>query len=175
MRTRWIVGLIGIAWPLVTLGQADAVPSCEKSPQPLAFWLGHWDVLVDGKLGGRNYVERALDGCAVIEHWDDVSGSKGLSLFYFEPRTAQWKQVWVTDHALAPGGLKEKAMIFAAPDRVRFQGTIWVKPDRIVLDRTTLRKLNEDEVSQIIEHSVDGGSSWTTSFDAIYRRAKNPH
>jgi hypothetical protein len=149
--------------------------TCATSPQPLSFWLGHWKVFVDGKLDGRNFVERVLDGCAVIEHWDDSSGMKGLSLFYFEPHAAQWKQIWVTDEALQPGGQKEKTMIFAATGLVRFQGVVWATPNRTVLDRTTLRKISDSEVSQLIEHSSDGGSTWTKSYDAIYRRETDAH
>lgn len=156
--------------PATTSVSAAAEPVCADS-QPLAFWIGHWDVFADGKLDGHNYIERALDGCAIIEHWDDASKMQGMSLFYFEPHAGLWKQVWVTDHAIAPGGLKEKTMIFAEPGQVRFQGTIWVKPDKMVLDRTTLRKLEGDQVSQIIEYSTDGGTTWKKSYDAIYRRA----
>lgn len=137
---------------------------------PFAFWLGRWDVYAGDTLGGHSFIENVLDGCAVIEHWDDTSGFKGMSLFYLEPHAGQWKQVWVTDHARRPGGTKEKFLIHASADSVRFQGTIWVAPDRMVLDRTTLHKLDGDRVSQIIEYSKDGGSTWIKTFDAIYRR-----
>ncbi|HSE11556.1 MAG TPA: hypothetical protein VLB69_02880 [Rudaea sp.] len=138
--------------------------------QPLAFWFGHWDVFADGKLDGHNFVESALDGCAVLEHWDDASGFKGMSLFYFEPHTRQWKQVWVTDHALAPGGLKEKTLIFSGAGITRFQGTVWATPERMILDRTTLRRLDDGSVNQLIEYSKDGGTTWTKAYDALYRR-----
>ena len=153
------------------LSSSAAASSCNDASRPLDFWVGHWDVFVDGKLDGRNYIERTLDGCALLEHWDDASGMKGMSLFYLEPHTQQWKQVWVTDHARDPGGLKEKTLIFAAPGQARFQGIVWPKPDRMVIDRTTLRKLGDDEVSQLIEFSSDGGTSWTKAYDAVYRRA----
>ena len=114
----------GLSCGLLTLmllfQPAFASTGCNDSPHPLAFWLGHWDVYAEGKLDGHSYIESALDGCAVIEHWDDVSKMHGMSLFYFEPHTAQWKQVWVTDHATVPGGLKEKTMIFAESGQVRF-------------------------------------------------------
>jgi len=151
---------------------AGACPA--PANQPLAFWFGHWDVYAQEKLDGRDFIERALGGCAVIEHWGDASGFQGLSLFYFEAHARLWKQVWVTDHALAAGGLKEKTMIFSSADTVRFQGTVWLAPDRPVLDRTTLRKLDAGRVAQTIEYSKDGGSTWTTSYAAIYRPATAP-
>jgi hypothetical protein len=151
--------------------------ACAADAQPLAFWFGHWDVFSDGRLDGHNFVESTLDGCAVLEHWDDVSGSRGMSLFYFEPHARQWKQVWVTDHALAPGGLKEKTLIFSSDGLTRFQGTVWATPERFVLDRTTLRRLDDGSVNQLIEYSRDGGTTWTKAYDAVYRRATQgtPH
>ena len=93
----------GGASPNATSGACPA-----PSSQPLAFWFGHWDVYADEKLDGRNVVESVFGGCGVIEHWDDASGFKGMSVFYFEPHVRQWKQVWITDHAYAPGGLKAR-------------------------------------------------------------------
>ena len=73
----------------------------------LDFWLGQWDVSQDGQLVGTTTIETTLDGCAIFEHWRDAAGGKGTSLFYYDRGTARWKQVWVTEHALAVGGAKE--------------------------------------------------------------------
>jgi hypothetical protein len=148
---------------------AGACPA--PSSQPLAFWLGDWDVYADGKLDGHDTIEAQLNGCAIIEHWTDATGYNGMSVFYFEPHGRQWKQVWVTDHALAPGGLKEKVLLASTPDSTRFQGSVWVSADRMVLDRTTLTRLRDGRVSQLIEYSKDGGTTWKTAYDAVYRRA----
>jgi hypothetical protein len=40
-----------------------------------------------------------------------------------------------------------------------------------VLDRTTLTPLADGRVRQVIERSSDGGTTWTTGFDAMYVRA----
>jgi hypothetical protein len=159
--------------------RADATPSGDlaiapsacpsAADQPLAFWLGHWEAFVDGKSDGHSFVERVLGGCAFLEHWHDASGFEGMSLFYFESHLQQWKQVWVTDHALRPGGMKEKVMIHSSSELVQFQGTVWVTPKRSVLDRTTLHKLEDGDVNQVIEYSKDGGKTWTRTYDATYR------
>lgn len=177
---NWLL-VAGVAQCGNACSAADAAPpagvnkpagACAAADtQPLAFWFGHWDVYSNGKLDGHDFVESTLDGCAILEHWDDVSGFKGMSVFYFEPHTHQWKQIWVTDHALAPGGLKEKTLIFASAGLARFQGTVWATPERRVLDRTTLQKLDNGSVNQLIEHSKDGGTTWTKAYDAVYRRA----
>lgn len=164
-------GLSGPAHAFAQWSKETASSTCSSSALPLAFWLGRWDVYVDGKLDGHNVIESALHDCEVIEHWDDVSGMQGMSLFYFEPHAHQWKQVWVTDRTFSPGGVKEKALVYSSPDEVRFQGTVWLDSERMILDRTTLRKLDHGLVSQLIEYSKDGGSTWIKSYDAIYRPA----
>jgi hypothetical protein len=66
-----------------------------------------------------------LQGCAVIEEWQDARGMRGQSLFYVEPTLRQWKQVWVTEAAQRVGGVKEKQLIASSPGGgVRFQGEL---------------------------------------------------
>src|SRR5947209_1673429 len=60
------------------------------------FWLGDWEVRSNGELDGYDRVEKILNGAAILEHWTDTEGGKGESLFYFQPATGNWKQVWVT-------------------------------------------------------------------------------
>lgn len=57
------------------------------------------------------------------------------------------------------------------PADLRSQGTIRDTAGRAWLDRTTLTPLTDGTVRQRIETSVDDGVNWTTSFEAIYRRA----
>lgn len=59
----------------------------------LDFWLGQWDVSQGGQLVGTNTIETTLDGCAILEHWRDVEGGQGTSLFYYDRGTARWKQL----------------------------------------------------------------------------------
>ena len=148
---------------------------CEKDPayHKLDFWLGHWDVVdpQDGTLGGTNYIEKILDGCALVENWHELDprGADGKSLFYYQKPTHQWKQVWVT----AAGPIKEKKMIEEIKDGgVRFQGEIPRPDGTSYLDRTTLTPLPGDRVRQVIEVSRDSGKTWQTTFDAEYRRPK---
>jgi hypothetical protein len=136
----------------------------------LDFWIGEWDVYVDDKLVGENRIEKILSGCAVLEHWRGAGGGEGKSLFYVSGR-GTWKQVWVTEWATRPGGVKEKTLqVVETPDTVRFQGRMVLPDGGSYLDRTTLTRLASGEVRQVIETSTDDGESWTAGFDAIYRR-----
>ena len=153
--------------------QTPQVPACSGSPLFgwLDFWVGEWRVVIRDQQVGTNRIRKVLDGCAITEEWADARGGTGRSLFYVSPDNGLWRQVWVTNTALAPGGVKEKHLIARYPDGgVRFQGEIVVEGG-VVLDRTTLTPLPDGRVRQVIERSSDGGATWTTGFDAMYVRA----
>jgi len=150
----------------------DSPPACADVATygALDFWVGDWDVYSGDDKVGENRIEKILSGCAVLEHWRGAGGGEGKSLFFVSGEGI-WKQVWVTQWAARPGGVKEKRwQALDDPARVRFQGRI-VLPDRSsYLDRTTLTKLPGGDVRQVIETSRDEGETWTVGFDAIYRR-----
>ena len=141
---------------------------------PLDFWVGTWDVVNErGEPEGYNRIEKVLNGCAIIENWKDASGSEGKSLFYFEPVSKTWKQVWVTD----TGSIKEKTLLkdYAGPG-IRFQGELPRRSGRgTYLDRTTLSKEKGGRVRQVIEISLDGGKTWPSEYrwEGIYTPAKD--
>ena len=68
--------LLAPCWA-ATAPAAEPEPKCADAKQPMAFWIGDWDVYVDGKIDGHNLIESTLAGCALLEHWDDSSGYKG--------------------------------------------------------------------------------------------------
>ncbi len=149
-------------------------PPCtaDEAFHALDFWRGEWTVWVDGTRVGTNRIRAVQGGCAVEEHWEDVNGGTGQSLFYYLPVEAVWKQVWVTPGARVAGGVKEKVGVDGAPEgAVRFRGTIRRADGVTYEDRTTLTPLPGGRVRQHIEISTDGGASWRTTFDAEYRPA----
>jgi len=155
-------------WALVARAQPPPAPAVHHE---LDFWLGDWEAFAGGTLDGTDRIERVLDGAAVIEHWHDVSGHEGKSLFYFYRPENRWKQVWVTD----VGAVKEKVCIAVFPGGgTRFRGEIPLRAGGTVLDQTTLTPLPDGTVHQLIEQSADGGRTWQTTFDAIYRRKQSP-
>lgn len=166
---RLLALLLVVSCP--ALAQIQDAPRCSESAiyTKLDFWIGDWDVYVDGKLVGHNRIEKALDGCVVFEHWTARDGGEGKSLFFVD-YDRHWAQIWVTQWAMAPGGIKEKVMVDDPPaGAVRFQGVIRHEEAGTWLDRTTLTPLDDGTVRQLIESSEDGGESWYPTFDAIYR------
>ena len=171
-RLRYWSLLIGLSLvPTALPAQAGAGCQADSTYGVLDFWLGQWDVYEGDTLVGTNRVTRVLRGCAVLEEWRDAEGGEGRSLFYVEPGTGRWKQVWVTDDARRVGGTKEKHLVARLPDGgVRFQGELPLPDGRLVLDRTTLTPIRAGEVRQLIEISRDGGTTWHAGFDARYRK-----
>lgn len=149
-----------------------AAPSCASHPAfaRLDFWLGDWTVWVGTQQVGSNRITKVEGGCAITEEWLPAGGGSGRSLFFVNPADRTWRQVWVTAGALAPGGVKEKREVAAERPAVRFQGTVSDTLGRTWLDRTTLTPVPDGSVRQHIEISTDGGATWRTTFDAIYRR-----
>ena len=148
----------------------DSPAGCSSADyRVLDFWVGNWKVVnPKGQLEGHNRIEKVLKGCAIMEHWTDASGGQGKSLFYFQPITKSWKQVWVTDS----GPIKEKSLLADYPGpSVRFQGEL---PRRngsgTYLDRTTLSPEANGKVRQVIEVSLDGGKTWPAEYrwEGIY-------
>ena len=163
--------LIMTAITLVGHASAQDLPRCSESEiyAKLDFWVGEWDVFVGENQVGENRIEKTLDGCAILEHWTARDGGEGKSLFFVD-YDRHWAQIWVTQWAMAPGGVKEKVMVDDPPEgAVRFQGVIRHAEAGAWLDRTTLTPSPDGTVRQLIERSEDGGESWYPTFDAIYR------
>ena len=171
-----VVSLHASASPAAHMGAMNHAQPASCASQSgfhvLDFWLGTWRVTAAGKYDGTDTIQKILSGCAVTEDWRAADGSAGKSLFYFDPFSKEWTQVWVTDQATVRGGLKIKHLIATYKDGgTRFQGTLPGPPgSKIVLDRTTLTPLRDGTVRQVIEISLDGGTTWIVEYDAIYAK-----
>ena len=166
------IPLVLVLFTSQALAADEPPPGCADTEvyAALDFWVGDWDVYVGEELVGSNRIEKILSGCAVMEHWRSAGGGEGKSLF-FVTGAGTWKQVWVTEWATRPGGVKEKMFQpLDTPNQVRFQGRISLPDGGSYLDRTTLTQLSSEEVRQVIETSSDEGRNWTAGFDAVYRR-----
>ena len=132
----------------------------------LDFWVGTWEVIEDGKKSGDDIVTKRLGGNGIFEDWRGAEGDKGESVFYFRTFENDWKQIWITER----GQYKEK-FSHAVPDGVQFVGKVFLKNGKQVDDRTTLTRLPEGKVLQVIEDKVDG-KTWKVMFQATYVRKK---
>lgn len=163
---------LALALPLGAAEAPAPPPPCAEDAgfHVLDFWLGEWRVMAGDQQVGSNTIRTILGGCAVREEWTSARGGRGESLFYYQPVTKVWKQVWVTDGARGRGGVKEKTLVTTLPDgSLRFQGEIPLAEGGKYFDRTTLSPLSGGKVRQLIEISSDG-ATWRIVFDAVYER-----
>jgi len=66
------------------------------------FWLGSWDVQVQGKAVGHNEVTLEQDGCLIVEHWSSLrSREKGSSFNYYDVADSKWHQLYIANNGNA--------------------------------------------------------------------------
>lgn len=178
---------------LLALALQAPAPQASAPPKPFDcsapehrqfdFWVGEWDVVPNpatapanappppGRKPASNVIQRAHQGCVIVENWDDGVGGTGQSFNVFDRATRQWHQTWVDSNGGLHqywGGLKDGSMVFQGevplPPASRFQGRRTV--------RLTFTPIGADKVRQFSESlNVDG--TWSVNYDLIYtRRAK---
>ncbi len=135
------------------------------------FWIGEWDVFDPTRGMGRagsSRIERILGQCVLLENWTGALGGSGKSFNLWNPDTGCWQQTWVDDSGRA-----------TYYDRSRIEGASIVfladakgPGGAPLLLRLTFTPLGPDEVRQWGENSSDGGATWTTAYDLLYRRRR---
>lgn len=160
--------LTALSLPLAgdVAAQADAAPCATAEYRQFDFWLGDWEVRNPaGELVGRNTITSRLDGCALHEHWRGASGSVGESLNAYDRRTGTWHQSWVSAAGMVlrlEGAWRDGSMVL--------EGQL-IEDGTFQLQRITWTPAGDGSVRQVWEQSADGGATWTTAFDGIYRKA----
>lgn len=131
------------------------------------FWVGDWDVTTpQGKPAGRNRIQSILEGCAISEEWTGAGGTNGRSHSAWDARNKQWNQYWVADDAgvlYLSGSLRDGSMVLSGEQLDPASGKR--SPQRV-----TWTPNADGSVRQLWESSADGGKTWTTVFEGIYRR-----
>jgi hypothetical protein len=151
---------------LATLSAAP-VPDCTgPEHRQFDFWLGDWDVAEKGQAGGRNRIESAYKGCAVVENWTDPAGWHGTSLNFYDRATKSWYQTWVDERGVVlrlKGGLVGGRMVMQSEPLAGAGGASTIQ-------RITWSAEPDKSVRQVWETSKDGGATWTAVFDGRYTR-----
>jgi hypothetical protein len=161
--------LVGLILVSITPGGALTGRCMGSAYRQFDFWLGSWDVTgPDGSVAGSNLVEKASDGCALVERWTGSRGGRGTSLNFYESATRQWHQIWVDND----GGVLELSGGLVGGKMV-LSGT--TPGDRTSRQRITWTPMDGGRVRQHWESSGDGGRTWKTIFDGTYsRRGSDP-
>lgn len=160
---------LGLSFLLILSLPAQTPPPPAPLPpeaRQFDFWVGEWEVTNPaGKLAGRSKIESIAGGAALLENWTGANaGFTGKSLNAYNPARKQWQQFWVgSDGGILElvGGLVEGRMILSAEHAVKGVRTI---------ERITWTPNADGTVRQHWEQSVDGGRTWKTAFDGLYRK-----
>ena len=158
-----------------TPGYPEVLAEAERLSHPcehddryraLDFWIGDWEVFMGDQPVGRNRIRKLQRGCIVHESWTSASGGTGESINFFDPKTQKWTQHWVDEN----GGV----VWYAGGPRgngVHMVGENIDSEGKVKAARVTLTPNSDGTVHHLIEHSEDGGDTWMTWFDAVYRPA----
>jgi len=161
MRALAILLAMLVATPVLC---GPACSDAEKSGQ-FDFWIGEWEVYAGDKHVGRNSIRPILDGCVLQESWRGDGGSAGSSLNFYNPSSGVWEQFWVWRN----GTTLHLTGAFA-DGRMTLEGES-VGPDGAdVRNRITWYDNEDGTVRQHWQTSADGGASWKTVFDGLYRK-----
>jgi hypothetical protein len=159
------VTLLLLAIHTTAFAQDAPAPCSAPEYRQFDFWLGDWEVgNLAGVVVGRNTISSVSGGCGLHERWTGAGGGLGESLNAYDRRTDSWHQTWVGGLGLVlrlEGGLQEGSMVL--------EGEL-IEGDGVVQQRITWTLAADSSVRQLWETSQDGGGSWTTAFDGIYRK-----
>jgi hypothetical protein len=128
------------------------------------FMLGDWNVATaEGKLVGRDHIEKTYGSCVVQEHWTSVDGGTGGSVSIYDMSRKLWHQTWVDSTGtlvVLEGGLKDGRMVMSGE---------MTQAGKRVQDRMSWMP-QDGKIRQLWETSEDGGKTWRTIFDVYYSR-----
>jgi tetratricopeptide (TPR) repeat protein len=136
---------------------------CLRNPQArqFDFWVGEWDVQVQGKIIANSSIQTIADGCIIQENWMPFGGTEGKSWNFYNGATGKWEQVWMSAGNVLKfeGEFKDGAM--------RYRGETPRRNGPPMQERLTFTPLDGKRVHQYWEQSTDG-KTWTVAFDGIY-------
>lgn len=156
----------------VVLGVATCRAQTAPPPPPpvnhdFDFWVGEWEVIsqANGKKAGENRIELRHGGRVLVENYTTPGQYTGMSLNAYDGREKRWHQCWM-DNAGGVldlyGGLVDGKMVLTGGTTTP-QGTKQ-------LERITWTPNTDGSVRQHWEQSADGGKTWATAFDGLYKR-----
>ena len=130
------------------------------------FWIGEWTVTVAGAFVGTNSIRPILGHCTLLEQWESAAGTFGKSYNYYDPGRDHWRQIWISDN----GSFIE--FTGEARDGGIFHTAETVNPadGAVTKHKFEFTQIGNGVVRQYWETSTDGGETWTSIWDAEYRR-----
>jgi len=138
------------------------------------FWLGTWDVYPNGseRMAGESRIEMASGGCMILENWTSMGLAPfgGKSMNYINPGTGKWEQLWVGSDGVNPNNPQKFVNGEYRDGAMRFEFEQWSADGKKQTGRFIFYNEGPNQVRQFNEVSSNGGKTWTTVYDFIYKR-----
>lgn len=150
---------------LIAAAKANAYPClADEKRRHFDFWIGEWDVYVNGKKVGENNITLANGGCALHERYTTPGTYTGQSINYYDPMDEKWHQLWVS----SDGGVLDYVEVDKDVGMLQFQCDYMNRQGQVVKSRLTFTANEDGTVRQFFENSPDG-KAWTPGFDGLYK------
>ena len=141
--------------------------SAAKEHRQLDYWLGEWDVEVNGQRTARSSIQLILDDCVVYENfWTLNGGYSGKSFSVWDPQDKRWEQQYVDTTGSSRawvGALEGDRVVFFLRGQGQTPATV---------SRMSYIKEGPDRVRQLIEVSTDDGKTWANGWEGVYLRRR---
>jgi hypothetical protein len=158
-----------LAPPSLHAAASPATSACGAADyHRLDFWIGDWDTFETETPAGasvaRAHVDAIAGGCAIHELYEQNDGLIGDSILSFDPVRKQWQQTWVTNRGsimVIHGDFRDGKLVL--------EGDVHLADGRTVRQRITW-EAQDGGVRESAVLSKDGGTTWTPSFDVVFRK-----
>jgi hypothetical protein len=145
--------------------QAERYP-CKSDPKnrEFDFWVGNWNVTVQGQQAGTNDIQLILGDCVLFENWVGARGSTGKSFNFYDAAEDHWRQIWVDDRGGViefTGEVRDGSMYYTATTNNPTNG-------EVTEHKLTFTPNADGSVRQHWEQSKDEGANWQTVWDGLY-------
>lgn len=165
--TAAVLALAATAQEVPTPPSARTAPPAPPEARQFDFWLGDWEVwAANGRKAGDNRIESILDGHVLRETYQTPGFYRGTSTNAYHAAQRRWEQYWVDNTGLVlhlTGGLNTAGEMVLSGAGRSSQGAPTV-------ERITWTPNADGTVRQHWEQSADGGKTWSTAFDGLYKR-----
>ena len=132
------------------------------------FWVGEWNVQDStGAQLGESSVQRILDGCVILENWENKnSGYSGKSFNYYNANLNTWEQKWIDNQGVP---IEFKGNFFPEEKALKFDG-IAFENGKEVSYKLNFYSKEADYVQQQFFRYDELKKSWVLIFDGHYHR-----
>ena len=145
-----------------------------KQAREFDFWIGTWDVYPNGstQIVGDSKIELASGGCMILENWTARGAfpNTGKSMNYVNTTTGKWEQLWIGSGGMNVNNPQKFVNGVYSEGAMRFEFEQTNPQGQKQICRFIFYNEGPNQVRQFNEVSSDGGKTWSTVYDFIYKR-----